>query len=425
MKNWIFPVITIAALVGLGYIQFRFLKIGLLLEQRKFNQRIEASLQNTVRELNSNRNWRRLLDEVMPANGKTADLQSRAILMDSIDLFLKSELAQWQIQVDFSFAIQTIPDDTELLQSRHYNEEYFSYERFSIPFFGEIGRRCRCEVKFHLRVNDLFGFLLKRLYRLIIPTATLLLVILAGISWLLIKARRLQELDTIKNDFINNLTHELKTPTFSISLISRMLRQFTAQKDEEKAMAYLDLLDNENQQIKDHVEKVLELASLESGKYQLNKSTVNIHDLLVKLEKNCRVQVGQREGTWLMHLKAGSDSIEADADHLKNAFANLVDNALKYTADKPVIRIHTFNADNQLIVKFEDNGIGIESKDQKRVFKKFFRVSNGNLQKAKGFGLGLSYVQAIIRSHQGTIRLDSEPGRGATFTLTFPLVAVS
>ena len=421
MKNWLFPVITIAALIGLGYIQFRFLRIGLLLEQRKFNQHIEASLQNTVRELNKNKHWRRLLEDTMAP----ADQSAKETLIDSINLFLHGELTQKQIGVDFSFAIQPSSREHPLLQSQHYDEEYFSYERFSIPFYGEVARRCRCEVNFHLHINDLFGFLLQRLYRLIVPTVTFLVAILAGIAWLLIKTRRLRELDKIKNDFINNLTHELKTPAFSISLISRMLRQFTEQNNREKALAYIDLLENENQQIKTHVEKVLELASLESGKYHLDKNLVDIHDLLAKLEKNCRIQMEQQKGTWQMSLKARNTNVRADAVHLKNAFANLVDNALKYNTNEPVINIRTFNRDKQLFVSFQDNGVGIESKDQKRVFKKFFRVSSGNLHKTKGFGLGLSYVQAIIHSHNGTITIESEPGRGATFTVAFPLAVLS
>ncbi len=422
MKYWFWPALIIVSLFGLGAIQFYFLRIGLLLEQRKFNQQIEASLQRTVQELNTNKNWTPLYDDLFGTSSSIIQRENARIsLIDSIDQFIRADLSKRQIRVDFSFALRPARGDTPFLQSLHYDEEYYAYERFGIPFFGEIGQRCFCESKFNLLVDDLFGYLLKKLFRLIIPTISFLVIILIGIAWLIMQMRRLKELDTIKNDFINNLTHELKTPAFSIGLITKMLQQFTKDRNREKAIEYLGMLESENNQIKTHVEKVLELASLESGQYRLNKEEVDVHLLLKDLEQACRVKVERENGDWKMNLDATKSKIHGDPIHLKNTFLNLIDNSLKYNGNRPVITVQTSSTDKYLNVVIMDNGIGILPKDQKRIFKKFFRVASGNLQKAKGFGLGLSYVYEIVKKHRGKINVDSEIGTGSSFTLSFPL----
>jgi two-component system phosphate regulon sensor histidine kinase PhoR len=234
-----------------------------------------------------------------------------------------------------------------------------------------------------------------------------------------LKQRKLSEL---KTDFINNMTHEFKTPIASISLAADSLKNPKILQNPELILHYGEIIKEENKRMNRHIESVLQSAILEKDSLQLNKETLHLHALLETAADRVRFQHGSVEIRIAEEYEAENDKIFGDEMHLVNVFVNLLDNAVKYCKTVPEITIKTQNVDNEIRISFSDNGIGIKKDDIKEIFQKFYRVPTGNLHNVKGFGLGLHYVKSIIEMHGGTVGVESVYGKGSTFTLTLPLI---
>lgn len=235
-------------------------------------------------------------------------------------------------------------------------------------------------------------------------------------SYVMLRQKKLSE---IKTDFINNMTHELKTPISTISLSGEMLKKPNVQTSIDAVELYSNIISAESQRLKHQVERVLQLATLDSKHIELKKEHIGVHELLTNTELSNTIRAQELGGTISLKLNATNDKILADPVHLGNIFYNLIDNALKYCSTKPEIIISTKNEDrdNYLIINIKDNGIGINKEDLKQVFEKFYRVPTGNLHNVKGFGLGLFYVKSIWEAHSGNISVKSNPNQGTEFTL--------
>jgi two-component system phosphate regulon sensor histidine kinase PhoR len=231
---------------------------------------------------------------------------------------------------------------------------------------------------------------------------------------------RQKRLSEIKNDFINNMTHELKTPISTIALSSEMILKGDFREDQEKLNRYVGIIHKENKRLEDQVERVLNVAKLDQEKIILKKTPINIHELLEEARENFTLnQVGN--GVEInLNLEAENPTISADSVHITNVIYNLLDNAIKYCELDPKINIKTSNRDNGFSIEISDNGIGIRREDVKMIFDKFYRVPTGNLHNVKGFGLGLFYVKLIIDEHLGKIDVKSKPGEGTSFTIWLP-----
>lgn len=234
----------------------------------------------------------------------------------------------------------------------------------------------------------------------------------------ILKQKRLSE---VKTDFINNMTHELKTPISTIGLSSEMIMRSDFQNDEEKIRKYAALIFKENKRLQNQVERVLNVAKLDKNQISLSKEEMDINELLEEVKDNFDFNQTEKGGQIELELNAESFVLNADPVHISNVFYNLIDNAIKYCDREPQIAIRTKNERNSLIVEIEDNGIGIKRDDQKMIFDKFYRVPTGNLHDVKGFGLGLYYVKIIVDAHEGNISLKSTPGKGTTFSIRLPL----
>lgn len=221
-------------------------------------------------------------------------------------------------------------------------------------------------------------------------------------------------------DFINNMTHEFKTPISTIALASEAIAKPEVMKSRPKLRRYNALIADENQRMKHQVDTILQMAVLERGEFELKLSSVDMHQIIRRAVTNFAVQVEQRSGTVTLQPNAGNAAVNGDPLHLANVIHNLLDNAVKYSPAVPAIVITTFDDGSGLGIRVSDNGIGIAKEDLPRVFEKYFRVSTGNKHDVKGFGLGLSYVALIAKAHHGTVAIDSTPGNGTTVTLTLP-----
>ncbi len=234
----------------------------------------------------------------------------------------------------------------------------------------------------------------------------------------LLKQKKLSE---IKSDFINNMTHEFKTPLATISLAGDALRNEKVINDRSKMDYFLGIIKDENKRMNKQVETILQAALLDKEQIQLNLKTTSAHELINSALNNMKLPVEEKRGNMEVMLSAENDNILADEVHFTNVINNLLDNAVKYSKDNLLIRISTYNIARQLRIKIEDNGIGMNKETLNRIFEKFYRAHTGNLHNVKGFGLGLSYVKTIVKAHHGKIKAESTVGKGTTFIVDMPL----
>ncbi len=233
----------------------------------------------------------------------------------------------------------------------------------------------------------------------------------------ILKQKRLSE---VKTDFINNMTHELKTPISTIGLSAEMIIRADANKDPEKIQKYAGLIFKENKRLEKQVERVLNVAKLDKHEITLKKEDLDIHELLQEVKDNFEFNRTEKGGSIHLHQEAANCHLFVDPVHISNVIYNLIDNAIKYCATTPDIHIYTRNEKRGMVLEVQDNGIGIRRDELKFIFDKFYRVPTGNLHDVKGFGLGLYYVKLIIESHGGSVSVKSTPGKGTTFTLYLP-----
>jgi len=230
-----------------------------------------------------------------------------------------------------------------------------------------------------------------------------------------------KKLSEIKSDFINNMTHELKTPLATISLAIDALTNEKVIHDADKIKIYSSMIKEENKRMNKQVEKILQAARLEKEEIKLNLQRLDAHQVINKVADNLALQVQEKSGKLELKLNATNPYIQADEVHFSNIIFNLLDNAMKYSDGPPHILVETFKHGNGMLsIKIKDNGIGMDKETQSRIFEKFYRAHTGNLHNVKGFGLGLSYVKAIVEAHEGRIKVESAPGKGSTFTVTLP-----
>jgi two-component system phosphate regulon sensor histidine kinase PhoR len=237
--------------------------------------------------------------------------------------------------------------------------------------------------------------------------------------FVILRQRRLSE---IQKDFINNMTHEFKTPIATIAISSDVLKNPDVVKSPERLLNYATIIQNENNRLRQHVERVLQMARLDEDQVALKKESVDVHTIIDEAVKNISLSLSTAGGKVNLDLQAIRHTVVGDRLHLANVFYNLIDNAIKYSTEPPFINISTRNTNGSITIDVKDDGIGISADHQRKVFHKFYRVPTGNLHDVKGFGIGLNYVKLIITAHKGKISLTSEPGKGSTFTLNVPVV---
>ena len=248
----------------------------------------------------------------------------------------------------------------------------------------------------------------------------LLLVILffAYSLFVILKQKRLSE---IQKDFINNMTHEFKTPISTIAVSTQVLRNPDIIHQPERLLNYTTIIEKENIRLKHQVERVLQMARFDKEDIGLKKENVDVHQIIRDALQNTALSLQEKNGSVHCELGAGKHIISADRLHLTNVLYNLIDNAIKYCNEDPRILISTADAGKFLSISVKDNGLGIARENHRKVFQKFYRVPTGNVHDVKGFGLGLHYVKSVVNAHKGSIKLDSELGSGSTFRINLPL----
>lgn len=272
-------------------------------------------------------------------------------------------------------------------------------------------------------VPDYKSVVMKQMRFMITGVIFFTLVIISAFYVTVSTLLRQKKLSEIKNDFINNMTHELKTPLATISLAVDALRNEKVVHDRQKSEYFSSIIKEENRRMNKQVETILQAALLEKQELQLNLQPIHAHEIIRDVMENFELQLQEKSGKAELLLNAKNDLLEADEVHITNLISNLIDNAVKYSKeDHLLIKITTSNTNRNLIIRMEDNGIGMSKETIKRIFEKFYRAHTGNIHNVKGFGLGLSYVKTVVDAHHGRIRVESTIGKGTAFTLELPLM---
>lgn len=352
-----------------------------------------------------------------------ADRYSREDIYKKIrDAFDKENLSR----LNFEFAVTDNNDEIEL-QSGSFTKEYWdtvNNKQVLIPIIPESGTDFEGIGPYEhliIVVPDIKKQAWDSL-RWIIAGAVLFMIIILAAFFVTVRTLLNQKkLSEIKSDFINNMTHEFKTPLATISLAIDAIRTEKVQQQKDKMDYFSGIIKEENKRMNKHVETILQAALMEKQELQLNFQPLFAHAVITKVMDNFDLQLKEKNVNVNLSLAADNDKIEADEVHFTNLVSNLVDNAIKYSKENPVLTVSTGNNQKYLTIKVEDNGIGMSKESVKRIFEKFYRAHTGNVHNVKGFGLGMSYVKTVVDAHKGKIKVDSTLGKGTSFIVEMPL----
>lgn len=337
-----------------------------------------------------------------------------------IDSMVKSELKRYGINTYFELGIYSPTRNAMLFQKSGKYPQQLLDESFAFDMYPTIA-----PVRFADKILVYFPnekrFLVRQLSELLFISGALILIIIMGFTATIFVIFRQKKLSEMKNDFVNNMTHEFKTPISTIGLACEALRDNDIQKSEVLYSTYISMIDEENKRLGSMAEQVLQSAVLDKGELILKKEKVDIHEIIREAMASKMLQAKSRNGHIFSELKAEDHHVLGDPVHLTNVVLNLIDNALKYTEDVPQIIVRSRNIPNAIEFSVQDNGIGIGKSNQKRIFEKLYRVPTGNVHNVKGFGLGLSYVKAVVEKQGGMIGVSSEIKKGSTFYIRLPL----
>jgi two-component system phosphate regulon sensor histidine kinase PhoR len=328
--------------------------------------------------------------------------------------------------LNFEFAVTSTIDEYEMASS-NFKTEYWdtiNNKIFYVAIIPESGSDYEGLSSFEkliIVVPDYRNQVWASLKWVLLGAITFMMVILAAF-FVTIRSLLIQKkLSEIKSDFINNMTHEFKTPIATISLAVDAMRNEKVQASPEKMAYFSGIIKDENIRMNKHVETILQAAHMDREELKLNPVPLHLHELIEGAIDNHQLQLKEKNGEVILHLDASSDVIVADEIHFSNLISNLIDNAIKYAATAPVITINTYIKGAAIFVSVADNGIGMTDETQKRIFEKFYRAHTGNLHNVKGFGLGMSYVKTVIDAHKGSISVASKLGEGSVFTVQMDL----
>lgn len=330
---------------------------------------------------------------------------------------LREELKQNEITTPFEFAVYNNGLATKIRSSRFKWDPSVSFE---VPFLAEDDGHSeyRLLISFPDKQGYLFSSILGITSLSLIFTLIIIIAYLSAINQL-IKQKQISE---IKTDFINNMTHEFKTPIATINLALDAIKNPKIFDDREKVQRYLQMIRDENKRMHAQVENVLQISKLDKKELDIIKEQADIHDIIEDAIEHVHLIIEARQGTLTRHLDAQRTTALLNDVHFTNVLVNILDNAIKYSADEPVIDIYTENVKDFILIKIRDRGLGMSKVTQKRIFEKFYREHTGDLHNVKGHGLGLAYVKRIIEDHNCHIYVESEKGKGSTFIIKMPLI---
>ncbi len=384
-----------------GNPQFNNRDQRLLIEQQ-MNRRMDMMKQSWFDHLIGSNN---LFERISPAD---------------LDTLLKRELLNRGIELEYNYGIIDRSQDDLKLLNAEIKEDAEGVK--NSPLKTSLFPMDLVQKEYFLAVDfpKERNFLMKQALLPLSASGLLMFIVIGCFTYAIMVILRQKKISEIKNDFINNMTHEFKTPIATVSLATEALQDDDIKGNKSIIDRYVQVIRDENKRLGMQVEKVLQIASLDKKDFRLKFEQSDVHDIIEKALVNITILVEKRGGVISSQLLASNPVIEADRVHLTNIIYNLLDNANKYSVDAPVIHIRTENISTGVIIKISDKGIGMSKESTQKIFDKFYRVSTGNLHDVKGFGLGLSYVKNIVDMHKGSVSVKSDLGKGSTFKVFLP-----
>ncbi len=419
----IFTIIAMTiALIGLMGIQIYWIQSASAIKEANFRRSVNEAMVRVVQKVERiERNKALLINPYENMLNFNRHLPYDSVLtVTELDSIIRLYLNMHGVDTRYEFCIYK-PERQEFLmeRSQNFRKDLIEKGNAFILFQADIYTSPEYLLIHFPREKQ---FLLTELWGMLLISIILIIVIFYSFTYTIATIFRQKRLSEMKNDFINNMTHEFKTPISTISLACEALSDKELRGSGEFLDSYLSMIQEENKRLAGMAEKILQTAVIDKGQLKMNKETINLHEIITDVIKNLRIQVEIKDGEIKRRLKATNSQIEGDKVHVTNLVYNLLDNANKYSPKRPVIRIITENVSNGIVMTIEDNGIGIGKNEQKKIFDKLYRVPTGNIHEVRGFGLGLNYVKAIVEEHHGKISLESEVNRGTKFRVFLPFV---
>lgn len=414
-------VLMLLTIAGLFVTQAYWFKKSFSVQESQFDDKMNIALRNVAHQLLLLQNDS--TSKIPPvsklsSNEYKVETKTYFSLYD-LDSLLNREFNRKGIIVDYDYLIIQEESNKVILGNSNY------HKMLSNLIF-EPGQACKSRWDdpgnrdFKIRINNKTGHLLGAMGIWMYSSVTLLLI-LAVFTFIIVSIIKGKRLSLLKKDFVNNMTHELKTPIANISVASEAIRNDSIKMDASKLQKYADIIYKENNRLHQLVDRVLQISAIEKDEDTLALETVNIHEVIAKTVGSFEALIQTNKGTLTTEMNATKFQVLADGMHISNVVYNLIENAIKYSSDSPKIKVITVNTESDIQIAISDNGIGIGMENKERIFEKFFREESGNLHNTKGYGLGLSYVKLIAEKHNGSISFTTKQGEGSTFTLKLPL----
>jgi len=435
----IFPVITILillSLLGLIFFQFLWIKGALESQEQKFNEHLALATFQVSQDLVQEKGNLMPLIKKNPSVFPSERLQMEFFAPTIAQKFSKDEIRQIIHKAFDKQGLQKVPFEFSISSTSLIGEELVSenFYKMQVDTINNIEKAIFLESPggsnsegispqeiLVILIPHVKSFIWGSMTWLIIGAVVFTIIIMCAFFLTVRALVKQKKLSEIKSDFINNMTHEFKTPLATISLAVDALKNDKVFGNKEKMSYFTGIIKEENKRMNKQVETILQAALLDKQEVQLNLKKLHAHDMINSALNNIQLQVEEKKGKLQVNLGATKDLLMADEVHFTNLINNLLDNAVKYSKDNLQITLSTQNAGNQFKIKMEDNGIDMNKETLSRIFEKFYRAHTGNVHNVKGFGLGLSYVKTMVDAHHGIIKAESVVGRGSTFNISFPL----
>lgn len=435
----IFPIITtliFLSLLGIIFFQVLWINGSIKIEEQKFNEHIDFATAQVAEDLMEEKGNLIPIPKknslLLPSEKLQSEFFKPTIAqkysIDEVKQIIRNAFEKHNLKkVPFEFSISSTSIIGEDMMSENFFKlqvDTIDYTKHAIPLespTGSMSEGISPQEFLVILVPHAKSFIWKSMTWFIIGAVLFTIIIIAAFFITVRALLKQKKLSEIKSDFINNMTHEFKTPLATISLAVDALKNEKVINSREKTDYFTGIIKEENKRMNKQVETILQAALLDRQEVQLNLKKLHGHDLINGALNNITLQVQEKKGNIEVQLDATNDVIMADEVHFTNLINNLFDNAVKYSTDHLSIKLTTQNTSTMFKIKIEDNGIGMNKETITRIFEKFYRAHTGNLHNVKGFGLGLSYVKTMVDAHKGNIKVDSIVGKGSIFTLNFPL----
>lgn len=387
---------------------------------RKYDMELNRLYADTANLLSSS-SLNLVQDVAKELANSNVPLENRIPSKEILDTLIKRELLSKNIKLNYNYWLTPAKNKHKIIYQNisHVTDEPLPKNTFEhVVFSNDVV--INDPGMLYLSFPNVNSFIFGNMFATLASSAALLLVLIFIFAYTIYTIIRQKKLSEMKTDFINNMTHEFKTPVATIMIASEALRDPEVVSDKTRISRLANIIYDENVRLGNHIERVLSVARLEKKELKLEFAPVNVNDLITAVIDSMDLQLQKRNATVTLNLSPATDTVMADELHLSNVLYNLVDNANKYSADAPKITITTKRNLKNLYIEVSDEGIGMTKEQTKRIFDQFYRVHTGNLHDVKGFGLGLNYVQDILTQMGGAIKVHSEKDKGTTFEVTIP-----